>query len=31
MLTATTRYLDEEQIAAYHRDGYLPIPSLIDK
>jgi ectoine hydroxylase-related dioxygenase (phytanoyl-CoA dioxygenase family) len=31
MRTATARYLDEKQIAAYHRDGYLAIPALIDK
>ena len=31
MTTATARYLDEEQIAAYQRDGYLAIPSLIDR
>ena len=26
----TTRYLTDEQIAAYHRDGYLAVPRLID-
>jgi ectoine hydroxylase len=29
--TATQRYLTDEQIAAYHRDGYLAVPSLIDR
>src|SRR3989440_4706135 len=29
--TATTRYLTDEQIASYHRDGYLAVPRLIDK
>ncbi len=31
MATATQRrYLTEEQVAAYHRDGYLAVPDLID-
>ena len=28
--TATQRYLTGEQIASYHRDGYLAVPGLID-
>jgi ectoine hydroxylase-related dioxygenase (phytanoyl-CoA dioxygenase family) len=28
--TLATRYLTEEQIASYHRDGYLAVPSLLD-
>ena len=31
MATVTTRHLDEDQIAAYQRDGYLAIPALIDR
>jgi len=27
---ATQRYLTDEQIASYHRDGYLAVPRLID-
>jgi len=30
MTTATQRYLTDEQVAAYHRDGYLAVPRLID-
>jgi ectoine hydroxylase-related dioxygenase (phytanoyl-CoA dioxygenase family) len=30
MATAALRYLTEEHVAAYHRDGYLAIPTLID-
>ena len=30
MATATQRYLTDEQIASYHRDGYLAVPRLID-
>jgi ectoine hydroxylase-related dioxygenase (phytanoyl-CoA dioxygenase family) len=28
--TATQRYLTDEQIASYHRDGYLAVPRLLD-
>src|SRR5919108_6235382 len=28
--TLATRYLTEAQIASYHRDGYLAVPSLLD-
>ena len=30
MTTTAQRYLTDEQIASYHRDGYLAIPRLID-
>jgi ectoine hydroxylase-related dioxygenase (phytanoyl-CoA dioxygenase family) len=30
-LTTTRRYLTDEQIASYHRDGYLAVPGLIDR
>src|SRR5438067_11397658 len=30
MTTTAQRYLTEEQIAGYHRDGYLAVPRLID-
>jgi ectoine hydroxylase-related dioxygenase (phytanoyl-CoA dioxygenase family) len=30
MATATARYLTDEQVAAYHRDGYLAVPGVID-
>src|SRR3989442_7744256 len=29
--TATQRHLTDEQIAAYHRDGYVAVPGLIDR
>ena len=29
-IVTTQRYLTEEQIASYHREGYLAIPRLID-
>jgi ectoine hydroxylase-related dioxygenase (phytanoyl-CoA dioxygenase family) len=29
--TMTGRYLNDEQIASYHRDGYLAIPALLDR
>jgi ectoine hydroxylase-related dioxygenase (phytanoyl-CoA dioxygenase family) len=28
--TLTTRYLTDEQIATYHRDGYVAVPALLD-
>ncbi len=31
MATAALRYLTEEEIASYHRDGYLAVPALIEK
>src|SRR5919201_3006633 len=30
MTTTAQRYLTDEQIASYHRDGYLAVPRLID-
>src|SRR5205814_217043 len=30
MTTTAQRYLTDEQIAGYHRDGYLAVPRLID-
>jgi ectoine hydroxylase-related dioxygenase (phytanoyl-CoA dioxygenase family) len=30
-VTAETRYLTEEQVAAYHRDGYLAVRDIIDR
>lgn len=30
MTTATRRYLTDEQVASYHRDGYLAVPRLLD-
>jgi ectoine hydroxylase-related dioxygenase (phytanoyl-CoA dioxygenase family) len=29
-MTTTTRYLTPEQVASYHRDGYVALPRLID-
>jgi ectoine hydroxylase-related dioxygenase (phytanoyl-CoA dioxygenase family) len=28
--TATTRHLTDEQVASYHRDGYIAVPGVID-
>ena len=28
--TVTTRHLTDAQIAGYHRDGYVAVPSLLD-